>query len=63
MNCATVLFPHPAGPVTSHMWWCSVEDCFEGDAGLDMLDLVADGEIGRWSEVAGAEFPMAGRFS
>lgn len=24
MNCATLLFPHPAGPVINQIWWCLV---------------------------------------
>lgn len=62
MYSATVLFPHPAGPVINQI--CLVSGRAKRGMPLDIVVLDdVDVEIWRLSEEVGVAGPMAGRFS
>lgn len=64
MNSATLLFPHPAGPVINQIWWCLVSGWLDSVLVLLAIVLEEEGavEIGRMSDAEGA-CPIVGRFS
>jgi hypothetical protein len=57
MYCATVLFPHPAGPVINQIWRFSVLGCLATfEVTFDIACVIAAAvESGRREEVVGAE--------